>query len=58
MSEDRWEPELAAAMTEIGERLGARPGHMFGHPALYADRRLVVCAYGSGLTATPSADAA
>jgi hypothetical protein len=44
MSEDRWEPEVAAAMTEIGERLGARPGHMFGHPALYADRRLAVCA--------------
>jgi hypothetical protein len=36
-------------MTAIGERLGARPGHMFGYPALYAGRRLAVCAYGSGL---------
>ncbi len=36
-------------MTQIGAHLGARPGHMFGHPALYAGRRLAVCAYGSGL---------
>lgn len=46
---DGWDVEVAARMTEIGEHLGARPGHMFGHPALYAGRRLAVCAYGSGL---------
>lgn len=49
MSEGRWEPDVAARMTAIGERHGARAGHMFGHPALYAGRRLAVCAYGTGL---------
>ncbi len=48
-SADKWEAEVAARMTEIGDRLGARTGHMFGHPALYAGRRLAVCAYGCGL---------
>jgi hypothetical protein len=49
MTEERWDPEVAAAMSRIGEHLGARPGHMFGHPALYADRRLAACAYGTGI---------
>jgi hypothetical protein len=49
MPAGRWEPEVAARMTTIGGRLGARPGHMFGHPALYVGRRLAVCAYGPGL---------
>lgn len=46
---DGWDTEVAARLTELGEHLGARPGHMFGHPALYVGRRLAVCAYGSGL---------
>ena len=46
---DRRRAEIAAAMTEIGKRLGARTGHMFGFPALYAGRRLAVCTDGSGL---------
>lgn len=49
MSTGTREADVAARMTEIGQHLGARTGHMFGHPALYADRRLAVCSYGSGL---------
>lgn len=49
MPADGCDPDIAAKLMEIGERLGARPGHMFGHPALYAGRRLAVCAYGAGL---------
>lgn len=49
MSEGRCEPDVAARMIAIGERLGARAGRMFGHPSLYAGHRLAVCAYGSGL---------
>jgi hypothetical protein len=45
----RCETEVVAMMTEVGDRLGARTSHMFGHPALYVGRRLVVCAYGAGL---------
>lgn len=44
------------SMTEGGERLGARPGSMFGHPALYAGRRLAVCAFGAGLGLRLSAE--
>ncbi len=45
----RWVPEVAAELLRAGESMGARPGHMFGHPALYAGRRLAACAYGEGV---------
>lgn len=56
MPADRCAPDVAATLMQIGERLGARPGHMFGHPALYAGRRLAVCAYGAGLGLKLSAE--
>lgn len=56
MPADGCDPDIAAKLMEIGERLGARPGHMFGHPALYAGRRLAVCAYGAGLGLKLSAE--
>ncbi len=45
----RWLPAVAAGLLRLGESMGARPGHMFGHPALYAGRRLAACAYREGV---------
>lgn len=45
----RWIPEVAAELLRVGEAMGARLGHMFGYPALYAGRRLAACAYGEDI---------
>ncbi|MFN2556405.1 MAG: hypothetical protein ABR592_05945 [Nitriliruptorales bacterium] len=54
--EPRWIAEVAAELLRIGESMGARPGHMFGYPALYAGRRLAACAYGEGIAMKLPAD--
>lgn len=47
--EERWNPEVADELLAVGSERGGRAGHMFGHPALYAGRRLAACAYGDGI---------
>lgn len=47
--EQRWNAEVADELLAVGRDLGGRPGRMFGHPALYAGRRLAACAYGDGI---------
>ncbi len=48
--EARWNEEVAVALVEVAEELpDARVGKMFGHPALYAGRRLFACAFGDGV---------
>ncbi len=54
--EPRWIPEVAAELVRVGESMGARTGHMFGYPALYAGRRLAACAYGEGIAMKLPAD--
>ena len=44
-----WIDQVAEQLLDIGQSLGGRTGHMFGHPALYAGRRLAACAYGHGI---------
>jgi hypothetical protein len=44
-----WIDQVAEQLLDIGQSLGGRTGHMFGHPALYAGRRLAACAYGRGI---------
>ncbi len=44
-----WSEAVADRLPEVGEAVGAEGGHMFGHPALYAGRKLAVCAYGDGI---------
>ena len=47
--ESRWNPEVANHLLSLGQKAGAKGGHMFGHPALYGDGKLAACAYGAGL---------
>jgi hypothetical protein len=51
-----WTDQVAEQLLDIGQPLGARTGHMFGHPALYARRRLAACAYGRGIALKLPAD--
>lgn len=51
-----WVEAVADERLRIGQSLGARPGHMFGHPALYTGRRLAACAYGTGFALKLPAD--
>lgn len=44
-----WSEAVADRLLGIGEEAGAERGHMFGHPALYAGRKLAACAYGDGI---------
>lgn len=47
--ESRWNAEVADRLLEMGDEAGAKRGHMFGHPALYARGKLAVCVYGDGI---------
>lgn len=51
-----WIGRVAEELLDTGQSLGGRPGHMFGHPALYAGRRLAACAYGQGIAVKLPAD--
>lgn len=44
-----WNPEVGDELIRVGKSMGANTGHMFGHPALYAGRRLAACAYEEGV---------
>lgn len=47
--ETRWVDAVADELLSVGEAMGARRGHMFGHPAIYVGRKLAACAYGHGI---------
>lgn len=48
--ETRWHEEVGVALVKVAAQLPAtRVAKMFGHPALYAGRKLFACAYGDGV---------
>jgi hypothetical protein len=47
--ESRWCSKVADRLLSLGDEAGAKRGHMFGHPALYARGKMAACAYGGGI---------